>query len=41
MKNQVDNNNQGDEEDDENEVDLAKTMWLVLRKNRSANNILR
>lgn len=29
------------EEDDNNEVDLAKTFWLVLRKNKAQNIVLR
>ena len=29
------------EEDDENDVDLAKSMWLIIRKKRSKNEILR
>jgi hypothetical protein len=28
-------------EEEENEVDLAKTMWIVLRKHRSMNKILK
>ena len=30
-----------DEDENEDEVDLSKTLWIVLRKNKSGNKVLK